>query len=182
MLPQPPPNAPAPPPSRAALRSRKRWNALVSPWGIFDGSGPIDRNRAFSHSSQQERADLTEAVSNARQIGLALYEFEQAYGRFPDESTIPRVKEIDPANTIPLGKSSSNDFFRQLIAAEIAQSEMMFYGNALREPKTRQRVRWCQSPGKGRMRVRLCQRIDLCGKSGGNPDCPLSNGAGETPF
>jgi hypothetical protein len=81
-----------------------------------------------------KRADDTEAIGNARQIGLALYEFEQAYGRFPDESTILRVKEIDSANTIPLGKSSSNDFFRQLIAAEVVQGERMFYAFS---PRTR---------------------------------------------
>jgi type II secretory pathway pseudopilin PulG len=130
MLPQPPPNVPAPPPSEAALSSQKRWNSLVS-LGVFSIvvllllalTAPLTIRA-------HKKADLTEAISNARQIGLALYEFEQAYGRFPDESTIPQVKEIDPANTSPLGKSSSNDFFRQLIAAEIVQSEFWFYSNA----------------------------------------------------
>ena len=35
------------------------------------------------------RADQTEAVSNARQIGLALYEFEYEYGAYPNAVTVP---------------------------------------------------------------------------------------------
>jgi len=35
----------------------------------------------------------TEAASNARQIGLALLEFEVEYGKFPDESTATKIRE-----------------------------------------------------------------------------------------
>jgi len=132
MLPQPPPNAPAPPPSEAALNSQNRWHSLVT-LGVFSIlvvlllaiTAPLTLR-------SRKKADQTEAVSNARQIGLALFEFEQVYGRFPDESTISRVKEIDPTSTTPLGKSTSNDFFRQLIVSTIVQSETMFYAKSSR--------------------------------------------------
>ena len=42
---------------------------------------------------QRKKADQTEAVSNARQIGFALFEFETAYGSFPDATTGPTVIE-----------------------------------------------------------------------------------------
>jgi hypothetical protein len=66
------------------------------------------------------------AVSNARAIGLALFEFDAEYGKFPDESTVSAVK-AKTATDLSLGTRTSNDFFRQLIAAEICQSETMFY-------------------------------------------------------
>lgn len=70
--------------------------------------------------------DQAQSVNNIRQLGLALFEFETEYGSFPDETTIDVVK----ANTrtdLSLGKETSNDFFRQLIASGIATNESMFY-------------------------------------------------------
>ena len=78
---------------------------------------------------QRKKADQTEAVSNARQVGLALFEFETAYGSFPDASTGPTVIE-NTGTTLTFAGNTSNDYFRQLIAAEISQSEAMFYAKA----------------------------------------------------
>lgn len=75
---------------------------------------------------QRKKADQTEAVNNARQIGLALFEFETAYGSFPDATTATEVKNATET-VLSLGTASSNDYFRQLIAAEVCQSEAMFY-------------------------------------------------------
>jgi prepilin-type N-terminal cleavage/methylation domain-containing protein len=75
---------------------------------------------------QRKKADQTEAVSNARQVGLALFEFDTAYGSFPDASTADTVKE-NTETSLNLGNSNANDYFRQLIAAEIATSETIFY-------------------------------------------------------
>jgi prepilin-type N-terminal cleavage/methylation domain-containing protein len=75
---------------------------------------------------QRKKADQTEAVSNARQIGLALFEFETAYSSFPDATTAVTVTE-NTQTPLTLGSANANDFFRQLIAAEICQSEAMFY-------------------------------------------------------
>ena len=78
---------------------------------------------------QRKKADQTEATNNARQIGLALFEFETAYNSFPDQNTIKDVTD-NTGTQLTLGTSSSNDFFRQLIAAEISSSEAMFYAKA----------------------------------------------------
>jgi len=49
---------------------------------------------------------ITEPLSNIRQIGLLLFDFEQEYGRFPDASTIPAVQAAT-GTTLDLGDSSS---------------------------------------------------------------------------
>lgn len=71
----------------------------------------------------------TEEVNNARQIGIALVEFEAEYGKFPDASTASVVKR-NCVTPLTLSGNTSNDYFAQLIAAGIAQSEAMFYCKA----------------------------------------------------
>ncbi len=74
---------------------------------------------------QRKKADQTEAVNNARQIGLALFEFETEYSKFPDSDT---AQDVAKATETPAAAGdSANDRFRQLIRAGIAQSEAMFY-------------------------------------------------------
>ncbi len=68
----------------------------------------------------------TEVVNNARQIGLALFEFSMEYGQFPDKTTIALVRAKNPTD-LPLGTKTSNDFFRQLIASGVAPSEQPFF-------------------------------------------------------
>ncbi len=74
---------------------------------------------------QRKKADQTEATNNARQIGLALFEFETEYGSYPDNATQPEVGTvpITPASTI----TNAEDAFHQLFAAGMTQSEDMFY-------------------------------------------------------
>ena len=79
--------------------------------------------------------DQTEATSNARQIGLALFEFETEYGAFPNASTIPPV-EKENGTAIDLTGTSSNALFRQLFAARMTQSEQMFYARTGDSRKT----------------------------------------------
>lgn len=67
----------------------------------------------------------TEALSNARQIGLALLEFDQEFGEFPSAGTLKELAKLDPG-IHSRGTSSSNDYFAQLIAFGI-QSEKIFY-------------------------------------------------------
>lgn len=78
---------------------------------------------------QRKKADQTEAVNNARQIGLALFEFETAYSSFPDSTTATTVTE-NTGSQLTFAGNTANDYFRQLIAAEICQSEAMFYAKA----------------------------------------------------
>ncbi|MFZ9937322.1 MAG: type II secretion system protein [Luteolibacter sp.] len=77
----------------------------------------------------RKKADQTEAVSNARQIGMALFEFETAYGSFPDQTTAEQVVE-NTQTQLSLAGSNANDFFRQLLATEIAASEEIFYAKS----------------------------------------------------
>ena len=70
-------------------------------------------------------APRTIAISNIRQIGLTLFAFDEAYGRFPDASTIPAVQAAT-GTTLNLGDSSSNQLFRQLLAT-VGTSEQIFW-------------------------------------------------------
>lgn len=124
MLPQPPPNAPAPPPSEAALRSRRQWRwivivGLVSIAALLGLTAPIVIRNHHPH-------DQTQAVSNARQMGLALVEFKDEYGAYPNADTVAAVQK-GTETKLTLGTKTSNDFFRQLIGADFTQSEKMFY-------------------------------------------------------
>lgn len=75
---------------------------------------------------QQKAAARTEAINNAKQVGLALLEFDQEYGSFPDDDTAELVSDSTGTDLTPLNGSSSNDYFRQLIAFGV-QSEEIFY-------------------------------------------------------
>jgi hypothetical protein len=74
----------------------------------------------------RKKPNQTEAINNARQIGLALSEFQDEFGQLPDIDTIGRVRQ-KTGTDLKLGTRSSNDFFRQLMAGGMAQSESMFY-------------------------------------------------------
>jgi hypothetical protein len=74
--------------------------------------------------------NIKDAVNNARQIGLALFDFECKYGKFPDSSTVAAVRR-DTGTTLTLPDRTSNDLFAQLLASGIAGSEHLFYANAI---------------------------------------------------
>ena len=81
---------------------------------------------------QRRKADQTEAVSNARQIGLALFEFETTYGRYPDTSTAEEVK-TNTESDLNLSGNTATDYFRQLIAAhqeDMRRVCMAMFGDA----------------------------------------------------
>ena len=77
---------------------------------------------------QRKKADQTEAVSNARQIGLALFEFEAEYGSFPDVASALTV--ANNTGITPNSATTANGLFSQLFAAGIASSEAMFYAKS----------------------------------------------------
>ena len=83
----------------------------------------------------QKKARITEAVSNLRQIGLSLHEFEKQHGTFPSNETADSVKKNHPSIT-DLSGTSSNALFRQLFAAGVVDNEAMFYAkvNGTRKP------------------------------------------------
>ncbi len=67
----------------------------------------------------------TEAIINAKQMGLAMLEFEQEYRSFPSDKTVAEVIKRT-GSTLDFSDGSSNAMFRQLIAYGI-QSEDIFY-------------------------------------------------------
>jgi prepilin-type N-terminal cleavage/methylation domain-containing protein len=73
-----------------------------------------------------KKGDLITATSNAKQIGLALFEFDSQYGSYPDNTTAQTVKDNTGSQLTSSG-SSANDMFRQLFAAGICEQEEIFY-------------------------------------------------------
>lgn len=71
-----------------------------------------------------------EATGNIKQIGLAMFTFEQDYASYPCDATGIEVKNNNPESAMNFGNNSSNDFFRQLLAAGIIDSETSFYAKA----------------------------------------------------
>jgi hypothetical protein len=172
MLPQPPPNAPAPPPSEAAIRSQKKWNWLVGGGTISILVVLLFLTAPLTIRSHRNR-DQSDAVSNARQIGLAFFEFDAEYGKYPDASTISAVSK-DAAtelnlSKLSLGTKSSNDYFRQLLAAGYTRSEKMFYARILGAKKPDDDINGAEALKKGE-----CGFAYLSGLSSvGNPSRPL---------
>lgn len=80
------------------------------------------RQRSVGHRYAQ-------TVNNARQIGLALMEFDIEYGSYPNKTTVPLVTKSYPAHGYDLYGTSSNAIFRQLFAVGFTQSEQMFYAH-----------------------------------------------------
>ena len=70
--------------------------------------------------SSYRNSSQTSAVSNLRQIGMILFEFESEYGRFPDDITAVEVKR-KIGTKLTLSDRTSNDMFVQLIAAGMAE-------------------------------------------------------------
>jgi type II secretory pathway pseudopilin PulG len=126
MLPQPPPDAPAPPPSEEALRSRRWWSWIWKTGTVSILIFLLSVLSAPLFLRARKKPNQTEAVNNIRQIGLALEEFQEEYGKFPDATTIVPVQN-ETGSLLPMGTTTSNDFFRQLFASGMTQSEAMFY-------------------------------------------------------
>lgn len=82
----------------------------------------------------KKKGPQTEATSNLKQLHRALLDFDSDYGRFPDAASIADVQSRSHT-TLSLGTSTSNDYFRQLIAAETAKSETIFWAKTSATPR-----------------------------------------------
>ena len=71
-----------------------------------------------------------EAIGNIKQVGMAMFAFEQDYNSYPCDATGADVKTNNPDTPLTFGNSFSNDYFRQLIAAGQIDSENSFYAKA----------------------------------------------------
>lgn len=121
---------------------------------------------------QRKKADQTEAVNNARQIGFALFEFETAYGSFPDSTTATEVKEATES-TLNLGTANSNDYFRQLIAAEVSQSEAMFYAKTAFTKKPDNVYNGANALERGEVGFGYIMNTNTAFSTAGNPARPV---------
>lgn len=74
-----------------------------------------------------KKADLNTAISNSRQIGQAMFNFQTDYGTFPDSETQAEVEAEFPDSDITANATSSNGYFRQLFVADMTDSEDIFY-------------------------------------------------------
>jgi prepilin-type N-terminal cleavage/methylation domain-containing protein len=81
---------------------------------------------------QVKKAAKAEAISNSKQIGLAMFEFDSDYGSYPDGDTFTQVNDAFPDAEVkaPASASDSNSFFLQLFQAGIVKSEEIFYAKA----------------------------------------------------
>lgn len=70
-------------------------------------------------------SERTLAINNAKQVGLALLEFEDDFGKYPDESTAPLVAATTSTG-LDLRGGSSNAMFRQLIAHGVMSEDIFF--------------------------------------------------------
>ncbi|RYD17900.1 MAG: hypothetical protein EOP88_24465, partial [Verrucomicrobiaceae bacterium] len=77
-------------------------------------------------NAAQKLKDIhTQAVSNLRQIGVALFAFEKEYGGFPGEATVAPLKKARGIKA-ELGAATANDCFLQLIGAHLIVDPKLF--------------------------------------------------------
>ncbi len=131
LLPQPPPGVPAPP-GKVAKRSKQRLMNLLAigfvamfPFGCFT----LGRLAEFGFVSNRGVANRITADANAKQIGQALLEFDNQYGKYPDATTAAMVK-AKTGSTWMLGDATSNDLFQQFMVSGIVISEDLFYAKS----------------------------------------------------
>jgi hypothetical protein len=125
LQPQPPPDAPAPPPGPEALRSRRKMKLIWWLGGISVAFPVLFGLLAPLFLKARRASERTEALNNIRQVGMALFEFDADYGRFPDASTIAEVKRRT-STPLTLTAASSNQLFRQLLVTGV-KTEWPFY-------------------------------------------------------
>lgn len=73
--------------------------------------------------AQKKRGDHAKAIQNAKQVGYALFNFENDFGRYPDDNT---VDDLDQDAVTKQG-SDANAYFSQLIAGGYVDQEAPFY-------------------------------------------------------
>lgn len=72
-----------------------------------------------------KKATTTRALMNARQIGMALLEFESNFGAYPSAETAEKVKKefLKDVATKPV---TSNEYLYQLVAAKVIENPDIF--------------------------------------------------------
>jgi hypothetical protein len=81
----------------------------------------------------RKKGDQVMAMSNGKNMVLALNDFQAEYGSFPDRGTAKLVA-ASTRTSLDLGGDTANDYFRQLIAAGFARSEEPFWAKTAYSP------------------------------------------------
>ncbi|MFD0893363.1 hypothetical protein KBB96_18210 [Luteolibacter ambystomatis] len=121
--------------------------------------------------SRQRHAQLQaleNTLANGRRIWFALEKFRKTYGRYPDATTAAMVKERT-GSTWNLKADTANDVFRQLIAAGVVDSELIFQalGQGMHKPDGRMKAEAeALQPGE-------CGFAYIDGPSSGNTGRPM---------
>ncbi|WP_367870594.1 hypothetical protein [Luteolibacter sp. Populi] len=82
---------------------------------------------------QKKASDRTKALSNLKQIGAMLFEFDNKYGNFPDDETAVDVKKATGTDLV-LSGTFSNDYFRQLLVSSAGVREEYFWCRTAQSP------------------------------------------------
>jgi hypothetical protein len=105
---------------------RTRWWRSWSFWLLVGGAAVISFGFLVPILRHSGRGEIVNVHSNAKQVVRALAAFKEEYGSYPNEDTIAAVLKRHPEAKGLLGKTSSNDFFRQLIVAGYVDGERPF--------------------------------------------------------
>jgi prepilin-type N-terminal cleavage/methylation domain-containing protein len=108
-------------------KNRKRGFTLVELLVVIAIIAALAALSAPMIINQIKRADRTEAISNARQIGIAFFSFQEEYSSLPDADTQTTVEENNEDSDITASTDSANGYFRQLFISGITSSESMFF-------------------------------------------------------
>lgn len=82
--------------------------------------------------NQQKKGARAEAISNIKQIGMAMFSFDQDYNGYPSKASSADVHTNNPDSTTTLSTTptTSNDFFVQLIVGGYIDGEKQFYAKS----------------------------------------------------
>ncbi len=100
--------------------------------------------------NQRKAGYRAEAIANIKQVGMAMFNFDQDYGSYPCDATGIEVKNNNPDAVMNFGNNSSNDFFRQLIASGHIDTENSFFAKApyTKKPDNNMSQGKCLGPGE----------------------------------
>ncbi len=134
-LPQPPPDRPAPTtPGPDATDSIIKAKMIAWLGGISMAVCLVIVGAPRVIHTCRGGGGRPEVITNIKQIGAILIEFDAEYGQFPDASTATAVK-ASTSTPLSFGNTSSNDLFKQCLAGGGGKSEKPFWAKTAISPK-----------------------------------------------
>jgi len=101
--------------------------ALSASAGADPETKPDAKPTAEPAKEDAARAKVTATVMNLKQLSIALFEFDNDYGAFPDDETAKDVTEATGTNLTFKG-GTANAYFRQLIASGVKTEKIFQIG------------------------------------------------------